>query len=79
MSCLQFIKSERGKDLLVLNNYKYAFQKVLSGGIQRWTCASRSKTVKCSAFLKTEGSSKTVVQISDKHSHDPINEADLNR
>lgn len=79
MSCVRFTKSERGRDLLVIDNYKYAFQKTLSGGIKRWTCISRSKIIKCSAFVKTEGSSETVVEISGNHSHNPICEADLNR
>ena len=79
MSFVHFAKSEKGKDLLMVGNYKYAFQKILSGGIKRWTCASRSKIIKCSAIAKTQGISETVVDVSGNHSHDPTCEADLNR
>nr|CAI5823598.1 unnamed protein product [Callosobruchus analis] len=44
---LNVILSEKGKQLLVVNNFKYSFQKCLKSGERRWICLSK----KCKSFI----------------------------
>lgn len=77
MSTVEVIKSERGKVMLVLDGYKFSFQKKLSNGVQRWICAARK--YKCKAFVKTEGPENTIIQLETNHNHEKISEELLNR
>jgi hypothetical protein len=46
---MSIILSEKGKTVLMVNGYKYGFQKYLANEIKRWTC---NKQI-CKAYLKT--------------------------
>jgi hypothetical protein len=35
---MSIILSEKGKTVLMVNGYKYGFQKYLANEIKRWTC-----------------------------------------
>lgn len=69
--------SEKGKKLLVIEGYKFSFQKNLTGNKKRWTCASR-KTL-CKAYVKTEGVEVVIIESMLEHNHDRIPEECLNR
>ncbi|XP_025408845.1 uncharacterized protein LOC112682456 [Sipha flava] len=43
--------SEKGTKLLIIDNYKFGFQKNLADNIQRWICTKR----KCKAYIKLNG------------------------
>jgi predicted house-cleaning noncanonical NTP pyrophosphatase (MazG superfamily) len=77
MSSLKLIISERGKEFLVLDRFKYRFHKELSSGVKRWVC-SISGNKKCPAYLKTEGKTN-IVEVIDNHNHPPHEEKILNR
>lgn len=65
----EIIVSERGKQLLAINNYKYGFQKSLKSGEKRWTCTNR----KCKSFvltLREGGSNVTITKHIQEHSHE---------
>ena len=51
------IKSEKSKDLLVVENYKFCFHKELKDGVRRWCCVNK----KCKSFLKTDASDSTLL------------------
>ncbi|KAF0747205.1 Uncharacterized protein FWK35_00020124, partial [Aphis craccivora] len=50
-SKLSFMFSEKGTKLLIIDNYKFGFQKNLADNIQRWICTKR----KCKAYVKLNG------------------------
>jgi hypothetical protein len=77
MSSLKLIISERGKEFLVLDRFKYRFHKELSSGVKRWVC-SISGNKKCPAYLKTEGKTN-IVEVIENHNHPPHEEKILNR
>lgn len=76
MASVKFALSEKGKELIVIDNFKFRYHKELSGGVKRWVCSFGSK---CPAFLKTDGKSNVIVQLSDNHNHEPLCEKVLNR
>lgn len=50
MYTVEIITSQRGKDILLINGYKFSFQKLLrEGDLKRWKCSKAS----CKAFVKT--------------------------
>lgn len=70
---MEFVNSEKGKKLLLLEKYKFGFQKTLSGDIQRWTCTKR----KCTAYMKLHNDS--IVQQQINHNHEPDTDGVLAR
>jgi hypothetical protein len=48
---MEFMFSEKGTKLLIIDNYKFGFQKNLADNIQRWICTKR----KCKAYVKYSG------------------------
>lgn len=40
--------SEKGKILIIKNNYKFSFHKYLNNNIERWKCVQKN----CKAFIK---------------------------
>ncbi|CAH1726162.1 unnamed protein product [Aphis gossypii] len=48
---MEFMFSEKGTKLLIIDNYKFGFQKNLADNIQRWICTKR----KCKAYVKLNG------------------------
>uniref|UniRef100_A0A8D8V3P6 MULE transposase domain-containing protein n=1 Tax=Cacopsylla melanoneura TaxID=428564 RepID=A0A8D8V3P6_9HEMI len=46
---MEFITSERSKTLLVFEGFKFSFQKLLKGDVERWICCTKS--CKCSVKL----------------------------
>jgi hypothetical protein len=53
MSSLKLIISERGKEFLVLDRFKYRFHKELSSGVKRWVCSISGN--------KVSGVSRTII------------------
>jgi len=37
------IRSEKGKDLLVIKGFKFRFQKMLADNMERWRCTNKKK------------------------------------
>lgn len=73
MECIQKMLSEKGKPMIVINNYKYNFHKKLCDNIERWQCIKRG----CKSYVKSRDD--IVVEHNCVHNHDPINESILNR
>jgi len=48
---MKFMFSEKGTKLLIIDIYKFGFQKNLTDNIQRWICTKR----KCKAYVKLNG------------------------
>lgn len=77
MSTFEIIYSEKGKTLIVLNNFKYRFHKLLAGGVKRWVC-SLAASKKCTAFIKTTSDNR-IAECADKHNHQQLSDASINR
>nr|CAI5835822.1 unnamed protein product [Callosobruchus analis] len=73
---LNVILSEKGKQLLVVNNFKYSFQKCLKSGERRWICLNK----KCKSFILSLGEIEnvTVTNHITEHCHE-ANPEKLNR
>lgn len=73
---LNIILSEKGKRIVVINNYKYSFQKILKSGEKRWTCINK----KCRSYLLSMGEvdNVTVTKHVKDHCHN-ANVEQLNR
>lgn len=73
---VNIILSEKGKQLLVVNNFKYCFHKCLKSGEKRWTCTNK----KCKSFILSLGEMKniTITKYIEEHCHD-ANIEKLNR
>ena len=69
ISIWKFVFSEKGKKLLVLNAFKYCFQKELAKEVQRWTCTDK----KCKAFVKTDCRGTVINdEYMNDHNHEPL-------
>lgn len=66
-----FAVSEKGKPIVVLDDFKYRFGKKLRGNVMRWVC---TKTT-CNAFLKSEDG--VLVETGDNH--EPLEASHLAR
>lgn len=64
----QFIESERGNILLVLDNFKFSkVNRPLASGLTKWRCIIKT----CKAFVKTFGETTNIAEQNidhDKHS-----------
>lgn len=62
---MEHMFSSKGKQLLVINNYKFRFHKKLSKNVERWCCANS----KCKSYLKltslktSSGSHRTIITL----------------
>lgn len=64
MATISEVFSEKGKTLLVIDNFKFRYQKPLSGNVKRWACVKRD----CKAFLKTDQNNE-VLSSMQTHNH----------
>lgn len=72
------MKSEKGKDMLIIHGFKFSFQKLIANGVKRWICAFR-KTL-CKAFIKTSGDGYVILDSCFNHNHElNIDKTILNR
>nr|CAI5835056.1 unnamed protein product [Callosobruchus analis] len=62
-----------GKQLLVVNNFKYSFQKCLKSGERRWICLNK----KCKSFILSLGEMENVTVT--KHITEHCHEANLEK
>lgn len=63
--------SEKGKPLLICNEFKFHFHKSYAGGEERWMCAVRS----CKSFLRSSNTSPREIFLNlsvMNHNHSPI-------
>lgn len=68
------MRSEKGKPLLICDNYKYRFKRELKNEIQRWDCANKT----CRCYLKIN-SSNIIVESFRDHNHDKLDVKTINR
>jgi len=67
--------SEKNKKMLIVDGFKFGFQKYLANHVERWTCVQRG----CKAFLKLD-SSGALIQKNDEHgNHTAVNVSVLQR
>lgn len=65
--------SEKGKNLIVKDEFKFRFHKNLANDVQRWACTDK----KCKAFMKMSAGIITDDSQADTHNHEPVQEASL--
>ena len=68
------IRSEKGKDLLVIKDFKFRFQKILPGSMERWCCTFK----KCKCYVKFNENGE-IFGGNVRHNHEADSEACLNR
>lgn len=67
----QFIKTSRGKTLVLFNNYTYYYKSVMKTGLHRWSCTSNNnQTGRCNAFLTLQDDG-TIIKTNEGHTHTP--------
>lgn len=71
---MEIVLGEKGKKIILLNGFKFHFQKNLANGIQRWSCNEK----KCACFLKLSETNEIVNQ-NVLHNHDKVEIKVLNR
>uniref|UniRef100_A0A8D9A100 FLYWCH-type domain-containing protein n=1 Tax=Cacopsylla melanoneura TaxID=428564 RepID=A0A8D9A100_9HEMI len=74
MSELNKVLSERGKELIIINGYKFRFHKNLAHDMQRWKCTKSS----CKSFIKTSQLG-TILEEPGEHCHPPFETKDIQR
>lgn len=72
---MEFITSEKLKTLLIVDSYKFNFQKLLKSDVQRWVCIDRN----CKCALKISADRKFILEKLHEHNHENVNEKVLNR
>ncbi|KAJ8913352.1 hypothetical protein NQ315_008742, partial [Exocentrus adspersus] len=75
---LSEMKSQRGKPLLVVNNFKFKeHNRRLASGETKWRCVKD----KCCAYVKTlgESSDRMITSLNENHTHEPEQENKLQR
>jgi hypothetical protein len=70
----QAIRSENGKDLLVINGFKFRFQEVAAESMKRWCCTNE----RCKCYIKCNASREIFVG-DVRHNHGKDSEANLSR
>ena len=68
---MEFIKSSRGKDRLVLDGYLYVKQKDLANGVVSFECEERRNKASCKAKVKVHMQQSEVVGRLHSHTHAP--------
>lgn len=66
--------SQRGNEVLLVDGYKFTFDKPLIAGFKRWKCGDRS----CKCSLKTSAD-YGVVEVRNEHNHRACSEKQINR
>lgn len=74
MNNFKLVNSEKNKNLIILDGYKFRYHKSLKNNFKRWACTV--KTCKC--FLKLNGEN-VIVEKSVEHNHQELNENIMNR
>uniref|UniRef100_A0A8D8UZF9 FLYWCH-type domain-containing protein n=1 Tax=Cacopsylla melanoneura TaxID=428564 RepID=A0A8D8UZF9_9HEMI len=72
---MEFITSERSKTLLVFEGFKFSFQKLLKGDVERWICCTKS----CKCSVKLINNRTDLLEKLNDHNHERIEKKLLNR
>jgi FLYWCH zinc finger domain. len=64
------IRSENGKDRLVIKGFRFRFQKILADNMKRWCCTNK----KCKCYIKCYESRK-IFGGNVMHNHEEDSEA----
>lgn len=73
---MEKIFSSKGKTLIVLNNFKYRFDKRLKSSYEdRWRCSEKT----CGSVLFTFEDGTVISRMANEHNHEPYAEKALNR
>lgn len=76
MENFKIITSERGKELILLNSYKYSFVRQRRDGLMKWKCTNRN----CSASVLTTNDKKRLDQDAiGEHNHEGHDEQKIER
>lgn len=65
---VSMIKSERGKDLLIFENFTFSKDRVLKSGETSWRCCQ--KRLQCKAKIYTVGTDNLITKKNDDHNHE---------
>ncbi|CAI6376749.1 unnamed protein product [Macrosiphum euphorbiae] len=68
------INTTKNRECLIFRNYKFHFSRNLVSGNISWRCIKKD----CSAYVKTNCSKSTLIEIKDIHNHEPNSIEDLN-
>jgi len=67
--------SEKNKRIVVINNYKFNFDKMLPHGVESYTCTANRE---CHTFAKCFNNSRYILSSNLKHNHSPDPEQIMN-
>ncbi|KAK9506590.1 hypothetical protein O3M35_008491 [Rhynocoris fuscipes] len=59
------IKSQRGRDLIILNNFKFSFAYLTKNDVEVWRCVNKM----CKAKLKIDKNSRSFYNVINEHNH----------
>lgn len=65
---------EKNKKLVIVQGFKFGFQKMLANDVERWICTQRS----CKCYLKID-SREVIIERKVDHNHNAIDTSVLNR
>lgn len=65
---MEVLDSEKGKTVIVINNYKFRFHKKLANNKERWACTKKT----CKAFIKID-EAQNILEAHELHNHEPEN------
>jgi len=57
MDSIQYMYSEKGKMLIIINEFKFCFHKELNNDIERWKCIRKQ----CKAYIKIGKITKFII------------------
>ena len=66
--------SEKGKELILIDRFKFRFHKNLTNDLQRWVCTTKT----CTAYIRRDSSGK-ITEDKAVHNHEPNTEHKLAR
>lgn len=75
MEDVKIILSERGKELILLNSFKYSFVRQRRDGLLKWKCSNRN----CSASILTTNDKKQLDGAIGEHNHEGNDQQKIDR
>ncbi|XP_069701149.1 uncharacterized protein [Periplaneta americana] len=71
---METIISQKGRNMLIVDGYKFSLHKTLANGLQRWSCSDK----RCKCYLKIDGNND-IIEKKTNHNHEKLSEKVLQR
>lgn len=72
---MEYLLSEKGKNLYLMDEFKYRHQRTLNNSIQRWSCTNKN----CNSYLKLSEAHEIIESTPNSHNHPPDSAISINR